>query len=122
MTLVANLLWLVLGGFIVALGYLVGGLALCLTLVGIPFGLQSMRLGLATLAPFGKSVQPSGHAGRPLQVVFDVLWLLVFGWPIAAAHLVSATLLAITLIGIPFAWQHVKLIPVALFPFGRELR
>jgi uncharacterized membrane protein YccF (DUF307 family) len=120
MTVLGNVLWLILGGFITGLGYIAGGAALCLTIIGIPFGLQSMRLGLATMAPFGKHVVSTPGAGT-IRTVFDVLWLLLFGWPIALAHLVSAVLLAITIIGLPFAWQHVKLIPVALFPFGRSL-
>ncbi len=122
MSLLGNIVWLIFGGFLAGLGYILGGLLLCLTIVGIPFGLQSIRLGMATFAPFGKTVAVSGRGYGPLKIVFDVLWILLFGWEIAIAHLVHAGILAITIIGIPFALQHIKLIPVALFPFSHELR
>ncbi|SMF95250.1 Uncharacterized membrane protein YccF, DUF307 family [Methylomagnum ishizawai] len=122
MSLLGNLLWLLFGGFIAGLGYLLGGLALCLTVVGIPFGLQSIKLGLAVFAPFGKDVVELPDANSVLRVVFNLLWILLFGWPIAVAHLTSAGILALTIIGIPFAVQHIKLIPLSLLPFGRDLR
>ncbi|NOZ93805.1 MAG: YccF domain-containing protein [Acidobacteria bacterium] len=122
MSLLGNILWLVFGGFLTGLGYILGGLVLCLTIVGIPFGLQSIRLGIATFAPFGKTVVPAEGGYGFLKILFDVLWILLFGWEIAIAHLIHAGILAITIIGIPFALQHLKLIPVALFPFGHELQ
>jgi uncharacterized membrane protein YccF (DUF307 family) len=122
MSLLGNIIWLVFGGFIAALGYIVGGLATCLTIIGIPFGLQSIRLGVATFAPFGKEFVTHSDANSPLKLIFNILWLLFFGWEIALAHLVSALILAITIIGIPFAKQHLKLVPIALLPFGRELK
>lgn len=121
MSLLGNIIWLIFGGFFAALGYIFGGILLCLTIVGIPFGLQSIRLGVATLAPFGKEVVVSENEG-PVALLFDVIWIVLFGWEIAIAHLVSAVLLSITIVGIPFAKQHVKLIPVAVFPFQRDLR
>ena len=122
MTLLGNLVWLIFGGLLAGLGYIVGGLVMCLTIVGIPFGLQNIKLGIATFAPFGKEIVEVPDANSPLRVLFNILWLVLFGWAIASAHLVSAALLAITIIGIPFALQHIKLIPLALFPFGRDLR
>jgi uncharacterized membrane protein YccF (DUF307 family) len=122
MSLLGNIIWLIFGGLIAGLGYIVGGLLLCLTIIGIPFGLQSIKLGVATFTPFGKEVVETENANSALRVIFNVLWLLLFGWGIALAHLTSAVLLAITIIGIPFAKQHIKLIPVALFPFGRTLQ
>ncbi len=122
MSLLGNILWLIFGGLLSGLGYILGGIALCLTIVGIPFGLQAIRLGVATLAPFGKEVRPAPGSGGALRLVFDVLWLLLFGWEIAVAHAVHALVLALTVIGIPFALQHLKLIPVALLPFTHELR
>ncbi len=122
MNLLGNIIWLIFGGFIAGLGYIMGGLLLCLTIVGIPFGVQAMRLGVATFAPFGKSVTPTSRSQGCLPLLFDIVWILLFGWEIALAHLTSAVLLGITIIGIPFAVQHLKLIPVALFPFGQELR
>lgn len=122
MSTLGNILWLIFGGFIAGLGYIIGGVGLCLTIVGIPFGLQSIKLGFATFAPFGKEIVEGKNANSPLRVVFNVVWLLLFGWEIALAHLMSAAVLALTIIGIPFAVQHIKLIPLALLPFGRELR
>ena len=122
MTLFGNIIWLIFGGFIAGLGYIIGGLVMCLTIVGIPFGVQAIKLGMATFAPFGKEIVEVDNANSCLRVVFNVLWLVIFGWGIALAHLASAALLAITIIGIPFALQHIKLIPLALFPFGRDLR
>jgi uncharacterized membrane protein YccF (DUF307 family) len=122
MRFLGNIIWLIFGGFIAGLGYILGGLLMCLTIIGIPFGLQAIKLGLATFAPFGKEVVEIEHANGCLRVVFNVLWLVLFGWEIALAHLASAALLTITIIGIPFAVQHVKLIPLALFPFGRDLQ
>ena len=121
MSLIGNIIWLIFGGFLAGLGYLLGGLLLCLTIVGIPFGMQSIRLGIATFAPFGKEVVQTEGSGC-LRVVFSAIWLLLVGWEIAVAHLTGALILAITIVGLPFAKQHVKLIPVALFPFMYDLR
>ena len=122
MNLIGNIIWLIFGGFIVGVGYIFGGLLVCLTIIGIPFGLQSIKLGIATMAPFGKEIVSSGDDGGLLELVFNMLWAIFFGWEIAVAHLVAGLILAITIIGIPFAKQHLKLIPLALFPFGREIR
>ena len=122
MSLLGNILWLNFGGFLSGLGYIVAGLALCLTIVGIPFGLMSIRIGVATFAPFGKQVRELPNGNSVLKIVFNQIWLVLFGWEIALAHLASAVFLCLTIIGIPFGIQHFKLIPLALFPFGRELR
>lgn len=122
MSLLGNIVWLVFGGLLSGLGYIVGGLGLCLTIVGIPFGWQSIKLGFAVFAPFGKDVVELENANSVLGLVFNVLWLVLFGWPIALAHAASALVLAATVVGIPFAYQHLKLIPLSLLPFGRDLR
>lgn len=121
-SLLGNLIWLVFGGLLTGIGYIVGGAAICLTIVGIPFGLQSIKLGFATFAPFGKEVVEADNANSVLRILFNIVWLVLFGWEIAVAHLVHAAILAVTIIGLPFAKQHIKLVPVALFPFGRDLR
>ena len=121
MSLLGNIIWLIFGGFISGMGYILGGLALCLTIIGIPFGFQSMKLGIAVFAPFGKNVVELDGANSLLAIIFNIIWLLLFGWPIALAHLASAAILAVTVIGIPFAFQHLKLIPLSLLPFGRDL-
>lgn len=116
-----NLVWLIFGGFLAAAGYIIGGLILCLTIIGIPFGLQSIRLGIATIAPFGKEIHPQEREGGCLFLLMDIIWAVLFGWEIALAHLGGALLLAITIVGIPFAKQHIKLVPVALLPFHFRL-
>ncbi len=121
MSLLGNLIWLIFGGLIVGLLYIVGGALLCLTIVGIPFGLQSIKLGVAALLPFGKAVVVSRRTGG-LKVVFDILWLVAFGWEIAMTHLTFGLILAITIVGLPFAKQHFKLVPMALMPFNHDLR
>jgi uncharacterized membrane protein YccF (DUF307 family) len=122
MSLLGNILWLIFGGLIAGLGYILGGLLTCITIVGIPFGIQAVKIGVATFAPFGKQIVELPEANRPLRLILNVIWLVLFGWEIALAHATSALILAITIIGIPFALQHLKLIPLALLPFGRTLR
>ncbi len=122
MNLLGNILWLIFGGLIAGLGYILGGLLTCVTIVGIPFGVQAMKIGVATFAPFGKQMVELPDAGSPLRRIGNVIWLVFFGWEIALAHATSALILAVTIIGIPFAMQHLKLIPLALLPFGRALR
>ena len=121
MSFMGNLVWLIFGGFLAGLGYIIAGLALCITIVGIPFGMQAIQLGISTMTPFGKEVKQDRNSGSLLSLVFDVIWLLVAGWEIALAHLTGGLILAITIVGLPFAKQHFKLIPVALFPFNYKL-
>jgi len=122
MSLLGNIIWLICGGFLSGLGYILGGIVTCLTIVGIPFGWPTIKIGFATMAPFGKENVVTDSSSGLLRMIFNVLWLVFFGWEIALAHLAHAGILAITVVGIPFAVQHMKLIPMALFPFGRELR
>ncbi|HEY7697443.1 MAG TPA: YccF domain-containing protein [Vicinamibacteria bacterium] len=122
MSLLGNIVWLIFGGLIAGLGYIVGGLLTCITIVGIPFGIQAMKIGVATFAPFGKQIVELPEANRPLRLIGNVIWMVLVGWEIALAHAASALVLALTIIGIPFALQHLKLIPLALLPFGRALR
>ncbi len=95
---------------------------MCLTIIGIPFGIQSIKLGVATMTPFGKELSSDPDATGCLYIIFNILWLVLFGWEIAMIHLTSAAILAVTIVGIPFALQHIKLIPMSLFPFGMHLR
>ncbi len=122
MSLLGNLIWLLFGGLIVGLGWILGGLVMCLTIIGIPFGLQAIKIGVATLAPFGRDIVELPGSGGTMQLVFNIIWILVVGWELALAHLASAALLAISIIGLPFAVQHLKLIPLTFMPFGRTLR
>ncbi len=121
MSLLMNLLWIVLGGFLIFLFYLIGGLVLCLTIVGIPFGVQLIKLSLLALTPFGKEVNTEGSASGLLDIVMNVLWWIFGGVEAAIVHLVLALVLAITIVGLPFAKQHIKLLKLALVPFGARI-
>lgn len=122
MRLLANLLWITLGGGIfIFLEYLIGGLALCLTIVGIPFGVQCLKLSVLGLAPFGREIRETPAATGCLAVTMNVLWILFGGVWLALTHLVFGLLCALTIIGLPFARQHLKLAQLALMPFGKEL-
>ncbi|MCA0458763.1 MAG: YccF domain-containing protein [Chloroflexi bacterium] len=122
MSFIGNIVWLIFGGLPAAIGYFIGGVLFCISIIGIPFGLASLRLASGVLTPFGKSVvsRPSGQG--VIATIFNVLWLILFGWAIAITHVVGGLILAITIVGLPFAQQHFKLIPVALFPFSYELK
>jgi len=122
MNFLGNVIWLVFGGFLTGLGYIIGGLVVCLTIIGIPFGMQAMKLGIATMTPFGRTIVPTKELEESKFILFNIIWALFFGWEIAVTHLIHAILLAITIVGIPFAKQHIKLIPLSLAPFGRELK
>jgi uncharacterized membrane protein YccF (DUF307 family) len=122
MSLLGNIIWLIFGGFLTGLGYIVGGLLLCLTIIGIPFGLQAIKLGTATMTPFGRQIIENENPNSVINIVLNVLWMIFVGWEIAVMHLVHAAILAITIIGLPFAKQHIKLIVMALFPFGRRFQ
>ena len=118
--IIGNLLWFLLAGIWLALGYVVAGIVLCITIIGIPFGVQAFKLAAFTLWPFGKSVVRSAEGGC-LEVGFNVLWLILFGWAIFLAHLAAGLLLCLTIIGIPFGVQAFKLSVFALWPFGRSV-
>ena len=123
MRLLLNLLWIIFGGgFVLWLEYLLGGVLLCLTIIGIPFGLQCFKLAGLALLPFGKDVDTDSVGTGFLALVFNILWFVVAGIWIFLTHVALAIGLAITIIGIPFAVQHVKLALLALWPFGRSAR
>ncbi|MCT7953938.1 YccF domain-containing protein [Laspinema palackyanum] len=122
MILIGNIIWLIFGGFVTGVGYIIGGLGMCLTIVGIPFGLETIKLGIATMTPFGKEIVEDDNPNSNLKLVLNAIWIIFFGWEIAIAHLVLAALFFVSLIGLPFAEQHFKLVAIALFPFGRDLR
>ena len=117
---IGNVLWFLLAGIWLALGYAVAGVVLCITIIGIPFGVQAFKLAAFTLWPFGKTVVPSAQGGC-LELGFNILWLILFGWAIVLAHLVAGLLLCITIIGIPFGVQAFKLSVFALWPVGRSV-
>src|SRR5688572_25126092 len=123
MSFLLNILWIIFGGgLILCLEYLLAGLLLCLTIVGIPFGLQCFKIAGLALLPFGKEIGsiPGVEANGPLRMVFNIIWALVAGIWILLTHVVLGAGLAVTIIGIPFAIQHFKLGVLALAPFGRQ--
>jgi uncharacterized membrane protein YccF (DUF307 family) len=117
---IGNVLWFLLAGIWLAIGYAVSGLVLCITIIGIPFGVQAFKLAGFSLWPFGRSVVRR-PAGGCLETGFNLVWLVIFGWGMFLAHLVAGALLCITIIGIPFGVQAFKLSVLALWPFGREV-
>ena len=115
-----NIIWLVLSGFWLAIGYAIAGVVMFILIITIPFGIQALKLAGYSLWPFGRTVVKRPDAGAG-SVVGNLLWLLLAGWWLALGHLVTAALLALTIIGIPLAVANVKLVPIALWPFGREV-
>lgn len=117
---ILNVIWLVLSGFWLFLAYLAAGALLCITIIGIPFGLAAFRIGVYALWPFGYTTVERRDAGAP-SCVGNVLWLVLAGWWLALGHIATGLVLCITIIGIPFGIANFKLIPVSLFPLGREI-
>ena len=122
MNLFGNIVFFVFGGFVIFLGYVLGGIILCLTIIGIPFGFQCFKLAAGVLAPFGREVREVEPPGGCVSIVLNVIWIILPGRELAIRHLVLAAIFAITIVGIPIAAQHIKLIPLALLPFGRQMR
>jgi len=121
MNLIGNLIWLVFGGLAAALGYIVGGFFLCMTIVGIPFGMQCFKIAGLVLWPFGRQVVPARGGMGCLSLFFNIIWLICGGLYTALVHLLFAAILFITIIGIPFARQHLKLMELSLMPFGKQV-
>lgn len=122
MNVLLNILWIIFGGGIILFfEYLLGGLVLCITIIGIPFGLQCFKLSIFAIAPFGAKVIETENAGGCLSVLFNILWIVFGGFWIAVTHLLLALIFAITIIGIPFAIQHVKMAGFAITPFGKRI-
>lgn len=122
MSTIGNLLWMILGGFIIFLLYLFGSLILIITIIGIPFGVETLKMAGLALAPFGREPVQGESAGGCLYIIMNVIWLLFAGIEIAIVHLVLALIFGVTIIGIPFAQQHVKMAYIALVPFGMDIR
>ncbi|HMA96285.1 MAG TPA: YccF domain-containing protein [Polyangiaceae bacterium] len=121
MRTLGNILWLLFAGLWLALGYACSGLLMCVTVIGIPFGIQAFKLAAFTLWPFGRDVVATKGDGGCLSVLFNLIWLVLFGWELFLGHLASGMLLCATIVGIPFGIQAFKLSVLALWPFGREI-
>lgn len=121
MSLIGNLIWFIFGGLILGLGYILGGLVLCLTIVGIPFGIKVMKLGLFAMWPFGGEVVQREKPMGCLSLLLNVIWIIFGGIEIALSHLALGVVFCCTIIGIHFGLQHFKLMLMALMPFGHEV-
>ena len=121
MNLIGNIIWLVFGGILIAIQYVVASLILIITIVGIPFGLQTLKLACLSFWPFGKDTRNEPNPPGCLSTVMNILWILVGGIWISLSHVFFGLLLAITIIGIPFAKIHFRLASLALTPFGRVI-
>ena len=118
MNLPLNLIWLIFGGFVVVIAYLLGGLLLCITIVGIPFGFQCFKLAGLAVAPFGREIREKEPPSGALAVIMNVIWIILPGLELAVFHLVMALVFAVTIIGLPIAAQHLKMTRLAILPFG----
>jgi uncharacterized membrane protein YccF (DUF307 family) len=121
MKFLGNIIWLVLGGFVIFIEYMVAGLALCFTIIGIPFGIQSFKLGFLALWPFNQKITYMDYAPGCLSTIMNIIWWIIGGIWIALTHLFFGILLTITIIGIPWAKQHFKMVSLALSPFGKKI-
>lgn len=121
MSFIGNLIWFIFGGVFIAIEYAISSFLLCLTIIGIPFGVQTFKLASLALFPFGKKTVVNVRSDGPLSLLMNILWILLGGIWICLTHLMFGAILFITIIGIPFAKQHFKLASIALFPFGRKI-
>jgi uncharacterized membrane protein YccF (DUF307 family) len=120
MRLVLNIIWLVLGGFWMAVGYAVAGVLLAITIIGIPFAIASFRMADFTLWPFGRRLIDEPRSGA-MAVIGNILWLVLAGWWLALGHIVHGIAMCITIIGIPLGIASFKLVPVSLMPLGKRI-
>lgn len=121
MRVVLNLIWLILAGVWLAIGYLIAGAILCITIIGIPFGMQAFKLAGYALWPFGRALVPSAGRNRGLSIIGNILWFILAGWWLALEHLAVGILLCLTIIGIPLGVACFKMAGAALVPFGKEV-
>ena len=121
MKILGNIIWAVFGGLFLAIQYFISSLLLMITIIGIPFGVQTMKLAGLALWPFGKEVRTKEKGTGCLSTGMNLLWIILGGWLIALEHAFIGIIFFITIIGIPFGKQHFKLAAIALTPFGREV-
>jgi uncharacterized membrane protein YccF (DUF307 family) len=121
MNLIGNVIWIVFGGWMIALEYIIGGIALCLTVVGIPFGIQCFKLAILGFAPFGQEIKSGPALSGCLVLPLNIIWIIFGGFWVFVTHLFWGLLFCVTIIGIPFGMQHFKLAGLAFAPFGRGI-
>ena len=122
MKTIGNILWLIFGGILIAVIYFIIGLVMCVTIIGIPFGVQLFKFGAYALWPFGHELVDGPNQPGCLSIVMNLIWILLGFWEVAILHLVFGLLCFVTIIGIPWGYQHFKMALNALFPFGKEIR
>ena len=120
LSLLLNVLWLIFGGLPAALGWVIAAGLMALTIIGLPWTFAALRIALYTLLPFGMEMRSRPNAGV-FTALGNIIWFVLAGWWLALAHLLIAVALAITIIGLPFAWAHLKLAGASLFPVGTEV-
>ena len=128
MSLLLNVLWIVLGGAWMAAGWLIAALIMAITIVGLPWARAAFNIAVYTLLPFGqRAVSREDYYGKGdlgtglLGILGNIVWFVLAGWWLALGHLITALLLAVTIIGLPFAWAHLKLAGIALWPIGKVI-
>lgn len=119
MSIIGNLIWFILGGIISGICWYIVGLMWCISIVGIPVGLQCFKLGSLSFFPFGKDIELSSKTS---SILLNILWLIFGGVELALTHVTFGLILCVTIIGIPFGMQHFKLAKLALLPFGAEIK
>jgi len=119
MNFIGNIIWLLFGGIIAAFLWALAGLVLCITIIGIPFGVQCFKIAGFVLWPFGQTIELGGFGVGGL--LFNIIWLILFGWEFALLHIIIGAIFCLTIIGIPFGIQHFKLAQLGLIPFGAQI-
>ena len=127
-SMILNIFWILCGGLWMAAGWVVAAIIMAITIIGLPWARAAFNIAVYTLLPFGqKAVSRDSLSGQsdlgtgPLGMIGNVIWLVLAGWWLALAHIVTAVVLAVTIIGIPFAWAHLKLAGIALWPIGKVI-
>lgn len=121
MNILLNIIWIVFGGFMIAVEYAISSLLMMLTIIGIPFGIQTVKLAALALWPFGTRITDAGWPSGCIAGIMNVIWWFLGGFVIALTHLGWGLLFCITIVGLPFGLQHFKLMRLALFPFGNSI-
>lgn len=121
MSILGNIIWLLLGGFLLGLGYIFMGILFCITIIGIPFGYQLIKIGLLAMLPFGKEPHFPTMPMGCTSLLFNIIWIILGGVVLALAHIILGVFFCITIIGIPFGMQHFKLAKLAIMPFSQDL-
>ncbi|GMB10601.1 MAG: YccF domain-containing protein [Candidatus Improbicoccus devescovinae] len=118
MKIIANILWIIFGGFILSLMWFISGIVLCVTILGIPFGIQCFKFTALMLAPFGKEII---YSSKISSLLFNLIWILVFGWELAISSAIIGLIWCVTIIGLPIGLQCFKFSQLAFMPFGAEI-